>query len=307
MRVLVTGAGGFVGRELVPLLGEQGYEVVATDREIDAPGIAGDIGDRALRARLIEGCDAVIHLATVPGGAAEQSPEAARQINIDATMALTDELISANPGARFLFASSIAVFGDPLPGRVDDATPLAPRMLYGAHKAMVEQWLATLSRRGDLSALSLRFPGIVARPAAPSGMKSAFTSNVFHALVRGETIMLPVSPKATIWLISVRQAARSLVQGLDVLDGRIPDSRALTLPALRVRMDALVAEIAAQTGADAGLVSYAPDPVIEAGFGRYPPLDTQASDALGFTHDGDLAALVESALTTLLVSERTTA
>jgi nucleoside-diphosphate-sugar epimerase len=285
MRIVVTGASGFIGRALVARLRGAGHDVVGTDWA-GTPDVPGDIADSALHADLFtNACDAVVHLATVPGGAAEQDPVAARRINLDATMALAEAAGAA--GARFVFASSIAVFGDPLPPHVNDATPLAPTLLYGAHKAMAEQWLATLDRRGALSALALRLPGIVARPPGPSGMKSAFMSEVFHALAARRRFVSPVSPDATMWLMSVGQVADNLAHAV-----AIDATGAVTLPALRVTMGALVAAIARATGADPALISYEPDPALEAGFGRLPPLTTQAAEAMGFVHDGTLADLV---------------
>lgn len=289
MRVVVTGACGFVGRTLTARLREAGHDVVGVDQAGD-PDLLGDIAEPEVVSRLFaSGCDAVVHLATVPGGAAEQDPALAKRVNLDGTIALAGAAAAA--GARFLFASSIAVFGDPLPEPVDDATPLAPKLLYGAHKAMCEQWLATLGRRGDISALSLRLPGIVARPPGPSGMKSAFMSEIFHALAADRPFVSPVSAEATMWLMSVEQAVRNFVHALATRD-----TGAVTLPALRVTMTELVAAIAHETGVDPALVSYAPDPLLEAGFGSLPPLSTPAAEACGFAHDGTLADLVRRGL-----------
>jgi D-erythronate 2-dehydrogenase len=295
MRIIITGAGGFVGRVLLTALND-GHDVVALDTRLGSlAGIEGDLCDPDVLDRAFAGgCDAVIHLATVPGGAAEQDPETAKRVNVDGTMALIEASARAGSTPRFIFASSIAVFGDPLPAHVDDDTALAPKMLYGAHKAMMEEWIATQTRRGAISGLSLRFPGILARPRGPSGMKSAFMSNVFHDLKAGEAISLPVSPGATMWLMSVSQLVSNL---LHALNGDATGS--ITLPALRVTMAELVANVANATGADPGLASYAPDPEIQAGFGNQPPLTTARADTLGFRHDGTVTQLVESALTTL--------
>lgn len=295
MRIIITGGGGFVGRALASELAGR-HELVLVDARLGGqPGIEGDLCDPATLERAFAGgCDAVIHLATVPGGAAEQDPLAAKRVNLDATMALVDAAARAGQRPRFLFASSIAVFGDPLPPLVDDTTPLAPRMLYGAHKAMMEQWLATQTRRGAISALSLRLPGIVARPRAPSGMKSAFMSDVFHALKRGEAIVLPVSASATMWLMSVAQVARNLTHALE-----IDAQGSLTLPARRLSMDELVGALLAATGASQELVTYNPDSAMELAFGRQPALSTPTAAGLGFAADRDLTALVESALSTL--------
>lgn len=305
MRVLVTGAGGFVGRKLVPLLAKA-HDVVAMDcdcSDLESLGasrvVEGDLADAAMRARAIKGVDAVIHLATVPGGAAEEQPRLAQEINVEATMNLSLEVAAARRGAAFVFASSIAVFGHPLPAQIDDATPVAPVMLYGAHKAMIEAWLAALTRREDLAALSLRLPGIVARPRAPSGMKSAFMSDLFHAVAAREAIELPVSSNAMLWLMSVEQVARCLAHGLAATEAVLPAGGAITLPSLRVRMEDLVTEICRQIAADLALVTYRPDAAIEQGFGSQPPLRTRMAESLGFTHDGDLERLVRSALETL--------
>ncbi|NHN39147.1 NAD-dependent epimerase/dehydratase family protein [Pseudomaricurvus alcaniphilus] len=305
MRIIITGAGGFLGRTLVEQLAD--HDVVALDSVADgipklahATPVTGDLCDvNSLQAAMADGCDAVVHLATVPGGAAEQNPDLARRVNIEATMALAAAAAEAGKPPRFLFASSIAVFGSPLPARVDDATPLAPTMLYGAHKAMLEQWLATLTRRGALDALSLRLSGVIARPKGPSGMKSAFLSDVFHALSAGESFVMPVSPKATTWLTSLDCAAANFAHALSADLGEAPADRALTLPTLRVQVADLVAEICRQTGAPIEAVSYAPDAALEAGFGALPPVSTIAADRLGFTHDGDLQQLVQRALENL--------
>lgn len=295
LRIVLTGAGGFVGRALQANLAVR-HDVCGIDTVLNgASGIEGDLCDRAtLEAAFADGCDAVIHLATVPGGAAEANPEQARRVNVDATMALLDIAAQTSSRPRFLFSSSIAVFGNALPHCVDDATPLAPVMLYGGHKAMMESWLEMHTRRGAVSGLAMRLSGVVARPLGPSGMKSAFMSDVFHALRSSEPIELPVSPGATMWLSSVARTVMNLTHALE-----IEATGTVTLPALRVSMRDLVTAIAKATGADQALASYAPDPVLEAGFGRLPLLSTPAADALGFSHDGTIEALVESALATL--------
>ena len=306
MTILVTGAGGFVGRHLVGKLLAAGHDVVATDASGEGipPGaraVIGDLGDAALRRTAIAGgCDAVVHLATVPGGSAEADPAASRRINIDAMYDLMEAAGAARPGVRFVYASSIAVYGAPLPSAgVDDATPLSPRMIYGGHKAMMETAVAMLSNRGVIDGVSLRLSGILARPRGPSGMKSAFMSDLFHALAAGEAFTCPVSAGATIWAQSVDRCADNLVHALTCDTALLSPTRAVTLPALRIAMGDLARAIAAACGVDAGLVSHAPDPALEAAFGAHPPLATPAAERAGFAGDASLGNLVESALKTL--------
>ncbi|MFK8052429.1 MAG: NAD-dependent epimerase/dehydratase family protein [Woeseiaceae bacterium] len=302
MRIVVTGAGGFVGSRLVKALPD--HDVVALDNRPcgipDLPNttsIVGDLSDDEVQAAAFaNGCDAVVHLATIPGGAAEEDVALARRVNVDATMGLVEAATRACKQPRFVFASSIAVFGEDLAASVDDTTPLSPKLLYGGHKAMIEQWLATCNRRGDIDAISLRVSGVVARPRGPSGMKSAFMSDVFHSISAGEALVMPVSAGATVWLTSVSCAVQNLVHGLTVNLSNASSGRAVNLPALRIRLGDLVDEIARQTNQSTALISYSPDAELQAAFGTLPTLSTPAADRLGFSNDGDLSALVARTL-----------
>ncbi len=302
-RVLVTGAAGFIGEAVVDALVACGvYAVTATDAK-PAPRrlpegvryLAGDISDVSLQTELCsEKADAVIHLATLPSGAAEKDPAAAKRINLDATMVLAERVSDQASPPRFVFASSIAVYTTHNVEAVDDDTPVAPELFYGAHKAMAEVWLAALTRRGAIDAVSLRLPGIVARPRAPSGMTSAFWSDLFHALESGGRFVSPVSAKATTWLLSRRRTVENILHALETDSAAMPDSRALALPALRCAMADLVKAIQNHAGQDEELVSYAPAEAVERIFGSYPPLITKKARALGFHDDGDLETLVRN-------------
>lgn len=305
VKTLVTGAAGFVGRAVVPLLREAGREVVVLDSHLigisPSSGLTlleGDLCDRSLRQRALNlGIEAVIHLATVPGGAAEADPALARRVNIDATLDLLDDLTQGGLRPRVVFASSIAVYGEEFPPcGVDERTPIAPRMLYGAHKAMIETWIATKSRRGDIEGISLRLPGIVARPRGPSGMKSAFISDLFHVLAAGERFVSPVSPSATMLLMSVSCCARNLSHALTVNTAELPESRIVQLPALLVRLDVLARTVSEATGHGPADLRYEPDADLETAFGRHTPLSATIADRLGFTHDGTIESLVTNAL-----------
>lgn len=309
MAIVVTGAGGFVGRELVKVLVERGDDVVALDTyagsiPAGARAVLGDICSAEIRAEAFRnGCSALVHLATVPGGAAEADPAASRRVNIDAMYDLLDAAKASGSRPRVVYASSIAVFGDPLPPHVDDATPLAPKMVYGGHKAMMETAVAMMHHRGEIDGVTVRLPGILARPKGPSGMKSAFMSDLFHALRAREAFVCPVNESATIWAQSVAQCACNLAHALTMDGLAMPVTRAVTLPAQRITMGALAAEIARQCGAPTELVSYHPDAALEAAFGAQPPLSTPAAKACGFAHDGDVASLVSNALAVIAAHE----
>jgi NAD(P)-dependent dehydrogenase (short-subunit alcohol dehydrogenase family) len=218
MKTLITGAGGFIGRTLALRLEEYGDFGTLTLLDRNLTGIAAsatvvkaDITDRVQMVRAVENADIVIHLAGLPGGTSEADPSASRAINLDASLNLIDVLSHSSRKVRMIYASTIAVFGAPLPMHVDDHTPPQPSMTYGTHKLMVEFALADAIRRGALEGVALRLPGVLGRAAGQSGFKSAFMSNVFSAIRDGIPIELPVAANATMWMLSalLRRGAHS--------------------------------------------------------------------------------------------------
>src|SRR3954453_1834594 len=157
MHVLITGASGFVGGHLVRrllaedvALGQPLERLILLDQRFDDTGAdprveqhAGSMTDAArMREVLADGVDMVFHLASIPGGLAERNYELGRQVNLDATLQLLEQLREQPRPPRFIFASSVAVYGDPLPARVDDETLPRPTLTYGAHKLIGEILLA---------------------------------------------------------------------------------------------------------------------------------------------------------------------
>jgi len=318
MNLLITGANGFIGRALTSRLliedaaaraglGPIG-RLTLIDLGFEGPEIPkvrrlhGSIADPAIVARAFDTpVDVMFHLASIPGGMAEQHYELARQVNLDATVNLLEaaraQTVATSKPVKVVFASSIAVFGSPLPALVDDATPLRPRLSYGAHKLIGEILVADFTRRGWISGRSIRLPGIVARPPQKTGQLSAFLSDIIRELSAGLTYACPVPADSTTWLMSTQCVVSNMLHAAAITAAACPDTCVWTLPALRTSMQDLVAAIADVHGRDVlGRVTYGSNPALEANFGRYPPLLTPAAESAGFAHDGDLPTLVRRAL-----------
>lgn len=315
--VVVTGGEGFVGQALVQRLLAEGLggrpvtHLTLLDIAFAAPHadarvrqLAGSIADADLRERAYaRPVDAVFHLASIPGGAAEKNYELGRSINLDATLGLLEDLrAQAADGAvpRFIFASTIAVYGEHLPPVVDETTLPNPGLSYGAHKLAGEVLVADATRKGWVQGCSLRLPGVVARPVtgenSGAGMMSAFMSQLFWRLAAGEPITVPVSAEGVAWWISVGACVDNLLHAASVDPVKLNPRRSYQMPVLRLTVSELVDALCARHGEDRrALVTYAPDAFIQKLFASYPPLHTPEAEALGLRHDGDIATLIDRA------------
>ena len=169
--VVVTGAGGFIGRAACATLAARGCAVRGLVRALDAGTAAraqfvpaGDleaVGDRRL-AELLHGATHVVHLAArvhQPQASGESARAAIRRMNVDVTVRLARAATDAGV-AHFLFASTIKVNGEAtLPGRpFRESDPPDPHGDYATSKRDAELALAELAEATGLRVTSLRLP-----------------------------------------------------------------------------------------------------------------------------------------------------
>ncbi|MEH6484692.1 MULTISPECIES: NAD-dependent epimerase/dehydratase family protein [Pseudomonas] len=312
MRVMVTGANGFVGRVLVERLLAQGQlrgrEIAALlllDQELNGfPEDSrlrrhiGSITDPALlRRALADGIDVVFHLVSLPGGAAEAQYSLGYQINLMASLELLDQLREQSAVPVMVYASSVAVYSPDFATRMDESAAKRPALSYGAHKLMVETAINDLARRGDVDARAVRLPGIVARPQQPNGLRSAFMSDLLSAFAEGKPYCCPVSPEARCWWMSAQCCVDNLIHAAQLDGSDLDGERVWQLPVLHLSVAQVVDALAAAYGEERRqLISFAADAQLEELFGNYPPMKTPQARALGFRHDGSAVALIRNSL-----------
>lgn len=313
MHIAITGAGGFVGAALARRLLDAGApglppltRLTLLDRRFDAPPdhplvrtISGDFGaEEALDTLFDTPVDLLFHLASVPGGQAEREFALGYDVNLLAPLRLFERAARQAMAPRIVYASSIAVYGSILPDAIDHTTPARPSMSYGAHKLAAEIVLADLSRRKLVDGVSLRLPGIVARPGLSAGHGSAFMSAILRAAEAGSDYLCPVSPAASCWWMSLPACIDNLLHAATALDVEaLGPERVATLPVLQHTLADITAALARRFGAQAiAGIRHDPDPAIESAFGRMPRLDSGKARQLGLCHDGDIDRLIIRAL-----------
>ena len=185
MKVALTGATGFTGGRLLQALAARGDEVAVLVRPAAvrqalaaqaARVVEGDLAQGDALARLVEGCDAVVHVAAVYRTAGH--PDAYyREVNVEGTRRLLEAAVRAGV-RRFVHTSTVGVHGHVAHPPADETAPLAPGDVYQRTKAEAEQLaLGFAAQRG----LAL----VVVRPGAIYGPGETRLLKLFRAIARG--------------------------------------------------------------------------------------------------------------------------
>lgn len=319
MKILITGAAGFVGARLARALLARGTldggvleRLVLADQfplpgDLAArPGVDARIGtllDQVAQWRH-EPFDAVFHLASAVSGECEADFDLGMRSNLASTMALLDAMrgwqaAGAAP-ARLVFASSIAVFGPdpahPFPEIVDDGTLPTPQTSYGTQKLICEHLIADYTRKGFIDGRAARLVTVTVRPGRPNGAASSFFSGIIREPLAGEEAVLPVDldvrhPVATVQrmvdgLIAVHEASREAFVG----------RTAMTLPGLNVSVREMLQALEDVAGrAVRARVRQVPDATIAGIVSRWPRgVSTPRAQALGLSADPDFASIIRA-------------
>jgi len=213
MRILVTGAAGYIGSALVRALAA--HEVIATDQS--GTGLIGNLAYPPFARSLITPeIDVVFHLASLVSGGAEQNFELGTKVNLDATRDLLEACRLAGHRPKFVFASSIAVYGGRIPDPVTDETPPSPRLSYGAQKLVCEILIADYTRRGYLDGCSLRLPTVMVRPGTANTAVSGWASAIIREPLAGRDYVCPVRPETRMACISLRRVVEAFLRAQSV-------------------------------------------------------------------------------------------
>jgi nucleoside-diphosphate-sugar epimerase len=159
MRILVTGATGFIGCRLAQILATAGHDVLATGRPENAveleraervrsagiPLLTGSLLDKGFADKLLVGREAIIHLAAAQHEG--NVPDSYfRDVNVLAIRMLLDAAVSAGV-RRFVYGSTIGIYGSATQGELDEESPSRPENIYCVTKLEAERVTAEFSSR----------------------------------------------------------------------------------------------------------------------------------------------------------------
>jgi nucleoside-diphosphate-sugar epimerase len=307
MTILVTGGAGFLGTRLIAhLLERQAGQapvtrVLCVDRTASPLGdprvhsVIGDLADATFGRAVVESdVTAIWHLAAVLSGQSEAEPELAMAVNVGGTQALLDGCRTLPQPPRFVFSSTVAVFGGPLPPVVPEDLALRPQSTYGASKAIAELLVLEASRRGVIDAVVCRVPTVSVRPGRPNSALSSFVSGIIREPLAGLESVCPVPLETPLWVSSPDTTTANLAHAGQLATSQLGEVRTVNLPGLTLTPAQMLDSLERVAGASArALVRVEPDPHIGRMVRSWPgAFDVTRARALGFTIDRDADALV---------------
>ncbi len=181
-RVLVTGALGQIGTELVEALQQKhGHDnVIATDIRDDKGCQILDVMNKEGIEKLVleQDITEIYHLAALLSATGEKNPELCWDINV---VGLENVISAAKKNnARLFSPSSIAVFGPDCPKIAPQMTPLNPTTVYGKTKVVGEQ----LAMSSGIDMRGIRYPGLISYKAPAGGGTTDYAVEIFHAALK---------------------------------------------------------------------------------------------------------------------------
>ncbi|KAJ5132526.1 hypothetical protein N7448_006684 [Penicillium atrosanguineum] len=300
MHILITGAAGFIGQLLAKeLLNDSEYRITLTD--IHQPPIPQGVrypqNATAVKADLLASArdvvdsslDAVYAFHGIMSSGSEANFDLGMSVNVDATRNLLEALRHTCPGVRVIYASSQAVYGQPLPEVVTDSVIPTPESSYGAEKIICETLVNEYTRRKFITGFTLRFPTISVRPGAPTAAASSFLSGMIREPLDGKECVIPIEDRSfKSWLCSPKTLVHNLLVTLRLSGDSVPPHiRQINVPGICVTVQGMMDALEKVAGKDKlALLQEKEDPALVPILKSWPTqFDNTQAISLGMKRD----------------------
>ncbi len=253
MRILVTGALGQIGSELVPALRElHGTDnVVASDIRMPARATGDDgpfeyvdcterrLVDEAVRKHRV---NSIYHLASLLSATAEEKPHVAWDVNMGGLYRVL-EVARENRCAVF-FPSSIGAFGPSTPpDRTPQDTLQRPTTMYGVTKVAGELLCDYYHQRFGVDTRGLRYPGLISYVAPPGGGTTDYAVEIFYEAIRNKRYTCFLGPDTCLDMMYMPDAIKAAIDLMNADPARLAHRNAFNVTAVNFTPEQLAAEI----------------------------------------------------------------
>ena len=308
--ILVTGALGQIGSELVPALrARYGADtVIATDLKVLPPSGAAALApyghlDCTEPHQLHEAVrrydvGTIYHLAALLSASAEAAPQLAWSVNMSGLYNVLE--VARGYGCQVFFPSSIGAFGPTTPR---EATPQVtvqrPTTIYGVTKVAGELLCDYYALRFGIDTRGLRLPGLISYVAAPGGGTTDYAVEMFYHAVRYGRYTCFLSADTRLDMMYMPDAIAAMMDLMAADSGRLRYRNAYNVTAMSVTPAEIAAAIAKQV--PSFTVDYEVDPVRQAIADSWPRSldDSAAHHDWGFAPRYDLEAMTTDMLARL--------
>jgi nucleoside-diphosphate-sugar epimerase len=253
-RILVTGALGQIGSELVPALRERygADNVVASDIKVLRLGQVGSEGPSEVvdctRLRELQDVvrryrvDTIFHLAALLSAVAEEKPHVAWDVNMGGLYRVLE--VARQRGCAVFFPSSIGAFG---PGTPKQGTPQdtiqRPNTMYGVTKVSGELLCDYYHERFGVDTRGVRYPGLISYVAPPGGGTTDYAVDIFYSAIRHRRYTCFLKPRTCLDMMYMPDAIAAAMGVMEADATQLKHRNAFNVTAMNFTPEQLAAEI----------------------------------------------------------------
>ena len=220
-RILITGAFGQIGSELLLKLKDEFGEDVVIPTDIKEPPVDKrdshftnlDILDYDKLDTIVTRyeVDTIFHMAAILSALGERNPQLAYRVNLQGVVNIL-EIARQNRVKKIVMPSSIAVFGPDAPkDNTPNHTPLNPTTMYGVTKVAGEKLLQYYHLKYGIDTRSLRFPGIISSETEPGGGTTDFAVDLYVHAVSGQPYSCYISENTQLPFMYMPDAIKAII------------------------------------------------------------------------------------------------